>query len=625
MSQSDTPNSGAKPGPEGSPPPGRKLDSWGEIALYLGREVRTVQRWEKTEGLPVHRHEHKKKSTVYAFTGELDAWIKQRQPVDDPEADAAFIPDPDPAEANTVASNNDPVSSTPAPPAPIEPPPSPVGKRLIIAMFALAMISALSLGLYRWLHIVPAGQGKIRLVVLPFANLSGDSKQDYVSLGLTEVITTQLGRLDPEHLGVIAPASAKVMAGKPIAEIRQKLNVQYILEGSVQPVGQQVHIDVRLIQTSDETQAGSDSSTRELSNFLRVESDVSDAVARMMLATLPASSQAATTAAIPTRGPITAEAAGKSSKAFLKGEILWTNRGDLKESIALFEEAVHEDPENALAYAGLANATALVGQVPNDGMLPQDAKPKARDAAQRALKLDPRLVEAHAVLGNVAMSYDWDFSAAEKEFKIALALNPNYTFTHEWYAHLLMVEGRFDEALAETTHVLDLEPATPLFHVVKAEILYHARRYDEAIVESLSVVKAHPEFVLAYYWLGSSYREKKMYPQAIATFESARKITGDMPFIIMAIGHAQAVAGNIQEANRALTLLKQIKQAMLVPDIYPAAIYVGLGDRDRAFHYLDLALQQRIDRLVYLKVEPMADPLRSDPRFAQLMSNIGLH
>jgi tetratricopeptide (TPR) repeat protein len=415
------------------------------------------------------------------------------------------------------------------------------------------------------------------------------------------------------------------MSGKPIAEIRQKLDVQYILEGSVQPVANQIRIDIRLIQTSDEAQAGSDSFTRDLSDFLRVESDVAEAVARKMLATLPVASQSAVSQAAPPPGLLTAEAASKSSEAFLKGEILWTSRGDLKKSIALFEEAIQENPYNALAYAGLARATAIIGQAPNDGMPPQEAKPKARAAAQRALQLDPRLAEAHAVLGNVAMSYDWDFSTAEKELKTALALNPNYSTAHEWYAHLLMVEGRYDEALAETNHLLEIDPDTLLFKAVRAENLYYARRYDEAIQEASSVLKLHPDFVLASYWLGCAYREKKMYPEAIATFERARKMTGDWPFIVMALGHAQALAGNTQEARKALNTLTQMRQTRLIPDLYPAAIYVGLGDKDRAFHYLNAAYQERVDRLIYLKVEPMADPLRSDPRFAQLLAKVGLH
>ena len=637
MSPPDIPASGAAPSPKGSPLPDRKLVSWKEIASYLGREVRTVQRWERTEDLPVHRHEHQKKSTVYAYTSELDEWFKNRQPVDDPEADAAFIPEPDTADLNSGAEIPDPAALNPVP-APVDVPvaphvvdsPKPVppspGKRVVVAIFALAIVSALSLGLYRWFRPTIVVSDKIRLVVLPLANLSGDPKQDYLCAGLTDVITTQLGRLDPEHLRVIAPTSAKVMSGKPIAEIRQKLDVQYILEGSVQPVANQIRIDIRLIETSDEAQAGSDSFTRDLSNFLRVESDVAEAVARKILATLPAASFSANSQATPPPGLVTADAASKSSEAFLKGEILWTSRGDLKKSIALFEEAINENPYNAPAYAGLAHATALLGQVPNDGMRPQEAKPKARAAAQRALTLDPRLAEAHAVLGNVAMSYDWDFLAAEKEFKTAIKLNPSYSFSHEWYAHLLMVEGRFNEALAETRQALELEPATRIFHVVRAEILYHARRYDEAIDESLSIVKSRPdESVLAYYWLGCAYREKKMYPEAIATFERARKMTGDWPFTLMAAGHAQALAGNTVEATNAINTLTQMKQTRIVPDIYLAAMYLGLGDKDKAFHYLDAAYQERIDRLVYLNVDPMADPIRSDPRFAQLMAKIGLH
>src|SRR6266403_794203 len=560
MSTPDIPASGATPGSGEPTSPGKKLDSWGEIASYLGREVRTVQRWERTEGLPVHRHEHKKKSTVYAFAGELDEWIRKRQPKEDPAADDAF------AREQELSGADSPIDIVEPPPA-LAPAPTPdsvktpaVGKRVVAAIFTLGILSALSLGLYRWFRPTIVGSDKIRLVVLPLVNLSGDAKQDYLSADLTDVITTQLGRLDPEHLRVIAPTSAKVMSGKPIAEIRQKLDVQYIVEGSVQPVANQIRIDIRLIQTSDEAQAGSDSFTRELSNFLRVESDVAEAVAHKILATLPAASLSANSQATPPPGHITAEAASKSSEAFLKGEILWTNRGDLKKSIALFEEAIEENPYNALAYAGLANATALIGQVPNDGMRPQEAKSKARDAAQRALKLDPRLVEAHAVLGNVAMSYDWDFPGAEKEFKTAVKLNPNYTFAHEYYAHLLMVEGRYEEALAETRQALELEPALPIFRVVKAEILYHARRYDQAM-----------------------------------------------------------------EATNAINKLTQMKQTRVIPDIYLAAIYVGLGDKDQAFHYLDAAYQERVDRLVYLNVEPMSDPLRSDPRFAQLMAKIGLH
>jgi TolB-like protein/Flp pilus assembly protein TadD len=613
------PENGAPAGPEGSPLHGKKLVSWKEIAAHLGRETRTVQRWEKTEGLPVRRHEHLKKSTVYAYANELDEWFRKRQPVDDPEADAAFVPEPD-IDSPLEKESEDPVLPGP----PVKPTPR-RGKRLVLLLAAAALLCAVGYGVYRQFQPDALTQDNVRLVVLPFVNLSGDPNQNYLSAGLTDVITTQLGRLDPKHIRVIAPTSAKVMSGKPVAEIRQTLSVQYVLEGSVQRVGNQIRIDVRLIQASDEAQAGSDSFTRDLSDFLQVESEVSEAVARKIVATLPGAPPTELPLTSKHPGSVTPEAARESSDAYLKGEILWTSRGDLKKSIALFEEAIRENPYYAQAYAGLANATAIIGQVPNDGMPPQEAKPRAREAAQHALELDPRLVEAHAVLGNVAMSYDWDFSTAERELKTAIELNPNYPFAHEWYAHLLMVEGRYDEALAESRHLLELEPATPLFHAVRVETLYYARKDDEAIEEARSVLKDHPDFVLAYYWLGCAYREKKMYPEAIATFERARKLTADSPFMVMAYGHAQALAGNTVEARKALKMLSQMQQSRSVPDIYLAAIHVGLGEKDQAFQLLDNAYKARVDRLVYLKVEPMADPLRSDPRFAQLLAKIGLH
>jgi len=629
------PENGAAPSPEGAPLPDKKLVSWKEIAAYLGREVRTVQRWENTEGLPVHRHEHLKKSTVYAYASELDEWFRKRQPKDDPEADAAFVPEPDANEVNSQLAADDPANALAANQR-IDGTAGPIddetpnrlmrlGSWLGVAAIGAALLCLVTFGFYQRFHAGAAKQENIRLVVLPFVNLSGDPHQNYLSAGLTDVITTQLGRLDPQHIRVIAPTSASVMSGKPIGEIRQTLNVQYVLEGSVQRVRNQIRIDVRLIQASDEAQAGSDSFTRDLSDFLQVESDVSEVVARKMVATLPGASPTDAALAAKHLGNVSAEAASKSSDAYLKGEVLWTRRGDLKKSIALFEEAIQVNPYNAQAYAGLANATAIIGQVPNDGMPPQEAKPRAREAAQHALDLDPRLAEAHAVVGNVAMSYDWDFATAEKELKTAIEMNPNYPFAHEWYAHLLIVEGRYDEALAASRHLLELEPATPLFHAVRVETLYYARKYNQAIEEAQGLVKDNPSFALAYYWLGCAYREKKMYPEAIATFERARKLTADLPFMVMAYGHAQALAGNAVEARKALSLLTQMQQSRPVPDIYLAAIHVGLGEKDEAFRLLNNSYQKRVDRLIYLRVEPMADPLRSDPRFAQFLTRIGPH
>ncbi len=631
---------GFPPTREGSPLLDKKLVSWKEIATHLGREVRTVQRWEKTEGLPVHRHEHRKKSTVYAYTGELDEWFKKRQPADDPEADAAFEPELD-DDAAAEKENGEGVLPAmvpapvvkPTPPSPMEPvkPPPPAWKRVIVSIFALAILSALSFGIYRWLQPAISPVDKVRLVVLPFSNVSGDAKQDYVSAGLTEEITTQLGRLDPQHLSVIAPTSAKLVSHEAVTQIGQQLRVKYVLEGSVQSVAGQIRIEVRLIETSGASYAWTESFTKQLSDLLQVESDVADTVGRHMLAALPAPPKDNTSEVNKKVPRVYSPEVAKSRDDYLRGLFTWGSRGDfranedLRSSIAFYQQAIQEDPSYAEAFAGLAAATAILGQVPNDGLAPRDAKPKARDAAKRALQLDPRLGDAHAVLGNVAMSYDWDLAAAEKELQRAIELNPNDSSSHEWYAHLLIVEGRNGEALAEARRSLDLSPVSPLFHTVLAETHYYGRNYDASIEQAQQVVNLHPEYLLAQFWLGSAYREKKMYLQAVQIFERARKLSGDNPAMVMAYGHAQAVAGNIPEARSALQKLEQLRSTHFVPSLYPAAIHVGLGEKDEAFHLLNVALQERVDRLVYLNVEPMADPIRSDPRFQQLLQQIGLH
>jgi TolB-like protein/Tfp pilus assembly protein PilF len=633
MSPSDIPPNGATSGPEGSPLPGKKLDSWGEIASYLGREVRTVQRWERTEGLPVHRHEHKKKSTVYAFSGELDAWIKNRQPKDDPEADAAFAREQELSGTDSPVEIVEPPVAPPAPsptPSPVTAPPS-AGKRVVVAIFALGILCAILLGVFRWLQPSDSTTQKVRIAVLPFTYLSGDAKPDYITAGLAEVIRTKLAQLDPAHLGVIAATSSVIVSSRPIPEIGRMLNVKYVLEGTVQRATDKVRIDVKLIQVSDETHLWADSFTRELSDVLQVESDVSDAIARQVLATLPLppNPQPPPSLRTSTAHAASAEVA-KARDAYHQGKFAWGSRGDLRGSIKFFEQAIHDDPRYAEAYAGLGAATAILGQVPNDGMPPGEAKPKARDAAQKALQLNPRLADAHAVLGNVAMSYDWDLLTAEKELRRAIELNPNDPTPHEWYCHLLIVQGHNSEALVEARNALDLDPVNPLFHAVMAETYYFGRSYDAAIEEAQQVVKLHPGSLSAQYWLGSAYREKKMYPEAIETFQNARaqarQLTGsENPAMLMAYGSTQALAGNVAEARSALQQLKQLAATRFVPSLYPAAIQVGLGEAEEAFRLLDLAYQERIDRLVYLNVDPMADPLRSDPRFAQLMAKIGFH
>src|SRR6266481_1346182 len=618
MAPPDIPPSGASPGPKGSPLPDRKLVSWKEIASYLGREVRTVQRWERTEVLPVHRHEHQKKSTVYAFTSELDEWFKKRQPVDDPEADAEFIPEPDINEADSDEEIYDPEAPTPVagqvdiPPTPSvvvstkTAPPS-AGKRVVVSLFALGILSALSLGVYRWLHPSVGVTDKIRLVVLPFANLSGDPKQDYFSAGLTDEMITRLGSLDPQRLGVIAAASSNALSGKPLAEVGSTLNVQYALEGSVRREGNHVRIDVQLIQVSDQTHLWADSYNRELNDILLVQDEVGAAVASQIKLALATATETSSPR-IATRS-VNPEA----YDAYLWGRFYWTNRGDLHKSIEAYQLAIQKDPQYALAYAGLAGSYALLGQVPYDDMPPIQAKPKAREAAERALQLDPQLGEAHSVLANVSFSYDWDFDAAEREFQRALALGQNDPTAHQWHSHYCIVRNRLQQALEENSRALALDPVSPLFNTTRAEIYYNARQFDAAIGQARRTIEQYPTYPLAYIWLGSAYREKKMYKEALEQFAQASKLSDNHPAITALYGHALALSGDTAGARRALADLQRLAKTRYVSAFYFAGIYTGLGEKSTAMDWLDKAYKERNDRLVYLNVDPMADPLRSEP------------
>ncbi len=606
---------GVPPSPEGSPLPEKKLVSWKEIAAHLRREVRTVQRWETTEGLPVHRHEHQKKSTVYAFPSELDDWVRKRQPIDDPEADAAFVPEPDIVDASPGSENGDnPITDLP----PVQPPP-PIWKRPALAAAAAVFLCFAGYGVYRWIHPRILPPEKIRLVVLPFKNLSGDPQQDYFSAGLTDEMITRLGSLDPQRLGVIAATSSTALSGKPLEEIGRALNVQYALEGSVRREGNHVRIDVQLIQVSDQTHLWADSYNRDLNDILLVQDEVGAAVASQIRVALATATETGTSR-VATRS-VNPEA----YDAYLRGRFYWTNRGDLQRSIEAYQQAVEKDPQYALAYAGLASSYALLGQVPYDDMSPIEAKPKARAAAEHALQLDPLLTEPHAVLANVSFSYDWDFEVAEREFQRAFALGPNNPIPHLWYGHYCIVRNRLPQALEENSRTLDLDPVSPLFNTVRAEIYYHARNYDAAIAQARRTVEQYPTYWLAYIWLGSALREKKMYTDALEQFSQGRKLSGDHPVMIALHGHTLALAGDPAGARKALGELHRLAQSRYVSSLYFAAVYTGLGENRTALDWLDRAYKERNDRLVYLGTEPMADPLRSDPRFAQLMAKIGLH
>jgi len=602
-----------------------RLESWGEIAAYLRREIRTVQRWERYQGLPVRRLLIGKLGSVYAYRSELDKWYRERQPQpENGEEDTEKAGNGEVAAHVTVSTEADKQKSQGQADGSELPPPRPRVTRLhiTITLLTLLVVAAVTPGVYFFRHghsPARSASGKIRLVVLPFANLSGDPQQDYFSAGLTDEMTTQLGRLDPERLGVIAATASKLIAGKSMAEVGRTLDVQYALEGSVRRGGNQVRIDVQLIQVSDQTNLWADSYTGDLGDILHVQDEVAAAVAGQIRVALPVGALGVNGA----KG--TARAVNPEAyDDYLRGRFYWTNRGDLHKSIDAYQKAVQKDPSYALAYAGLASGYALLGQVPYDDMPPIQAKPKAREAAERALQLDPQLGEAHSVLANVSFSYDWDFDAAEREFQRALALGQNDPTAHQWHSHYCVVRNRLQQALEENSRALALDPVSPLFNTTRAEIYYNARQFDAAIGQARRTIEQYPTYPLAYIWLGSAYREKKMYKDALEQFAHASKLSDNHPAITALYGHALALSGDTAGARRALADLQRLAKTRYVSAFYFAGIYTGLGEKSTAMDWLDKAYKERNDRLVYLNVDPMADPLRSEPRFQDLMKRLHL-
>jgi len=291
-------------------------------------------------------------------------------------------------------------------------------------------------------------------------------------------------------------------------------------------------------------------------------------------------------------------------------------------SVKEYERAVALMPDYALAHSGLASAYALLGQAPNDGVPATTSAPKAIAEARRALEFNKDNSEAHYVLGNIAMSYTWDFPTAERELKEAIRIEPNNPTAHQWMGQYYMVTNRIADAQAETGKALDLDPVSPIFTIARAEASYYAHDFDATIANANLTLEQAPHFVLAEFWLGSAYREKHMYPESLQHFRNATTLVPNNPGLLMAYGYALAVSGDAQGAHNVLTQLQSLSQHRFVPAIYLAGIYTGLGDKNSAFRWLDKAVTEHNDRLIYLKVDPIADPLRSDARFARLMNQI---
>jgi TolB-like protein/DNA-binding winged helix-turn-helix (wHTH) protein/Flp pilus assembly protein TadD len=457
--------------------------------------------------------------------------------------------------------------------------------------------------------------GRLMLAVLPFQNLTGDAAQDYFSDGLTEEMITQLGNLDPDHLGVIARTSVMHYKNnqEPLDQIGRELQVQYVLEGSVRRESDRVRITTQLIQMKDQTHVWSREYDRELIHLLFLQGEIAKEVADEIHLTIGDH---------PRSEPVSRISSTKSYEAFdlyLKGLYYWNKRW-LPQAVQYFQQATAKDPNYARAYAGLADSYALIGGY--SGRPQNDLMPQARTAALRALELDGNLAEAHTALALIVQNYDYDWQTAEKEYRRAIELNPNYATAHHWYAEHLALLGRFDEALRESERARELDPLSLIIAVDNGQILYFSRQYDRAIQQFRAVNEMEPNYPRVHL-VNFAYAEKGMFAEALADIENWRRADSSSPWSWSVLAYTYGRAGQQAEGQRALDKLLELNQRQ---QIAPAALvwaYIGLGNKEQAFSWLEKAYSQHAN-LTTLKVDPIYDPLRSDPRFQDLLRRVGL-
>lgn len=505
-------------------------------------------------------------------------------------------------------------TSPPSPPQSV-----PVRKKTTWLVY-VALAVALTVFLGGWVLSSRAPRSfnrKVTLAVLPFQNLTGDASQDYFSDGLTEEMITQLGNLDPQHLAVIARTSVMHYKGNQtsLEQIGRELGVQYVIEGSVRRDGRNVRITAQLIQTQDQTHVWARQYDRELTGLFSLQGEIAQEVADETQLTLGERK---------TPPPRYAVSAGnyESYDLYLKGQYFFNKRtaADFQEAIGYLQQAIAKDPNSARAYAGLADSYALLGTYSTQSQ--PEFMSKARAAAVHALQLDETLPEAHAALALIVQNHDWDWQTAEKEFRRAIELNPNYATAHHWYAEHLMWQGRFDEALQESERARQLDPLSLIIAADNGAILYFSRQYDRAIDKWKSVREMDPDFLRAHLIVGA-YVERGMFAEALADNERLRpKMSAATYWSWRAC--IQERAGHTEDAHQALNELLRLNSHTAVDPIVIAQVYAGLGEKQEAFVWLEKAYAQHSSELVTLKVNPAYDALRRDPRFQELLHRLRL-
>ncbi len=504
-------------------------------------------------------------------------------------------------------------SSRPAPKAPG------VSRRRAV-LLAVVAITLAAIALVLLLRHRSAGSRRIEsLAVLPLANLSGDPQQEYFADGMTEELISDLAKISALRVTSRTSVMRYKSSSKSLPEIAKELGVDAIVEGSVMRSGSQVKITAQLIDAPRDKHLWADSFQRDLKDVLALQGEVARTIAGEIGVRLTEHERLR----LADKKTVNPEA----YEAYLKGQYHLFRRtaADAQKSLEYFQQAVQRQPNYALAYASIAQAYETAAGSAQGALSPREAFPSAKAAALRAVELDPTLGEPYASLAWSSFVFDRDWKTAESQFQRALKLNANLSIAHENYAIFLVRMGRFDEAVREMKRAQELDPASLGVNTMMGIALSLARRDDEAIPWFRHVLDMDPNFLRAHFGLGLSLIHKKRYDEAISELQKAVELSGGGAAQLGALGYAYAVANRRAEALEIVEKLRARSKEHYVPPAMVAVVFSGLGENDQAMAWLEKAIEEHDPWLTGLKVDPMFDPLRSDPRFLDLVHRVGLN
>jgi tetratricopeptide (TPR) repeat protein len=547
------PSNGLGAGPD-------RLDSWKEIASYFKREVRTVQLWEKKEGLPVHRHFHKQLGSVFAFRSEIEQWGQQvSRRAAGGDQDALVLTTP------TAAAVED----------------------------------------------------RVMIRVLPLQNATLDASCQTLCEAIAAKTIPALERLNPGHLGIYCTTSVTPSEQEPAkTHTAKKKKPDYVLTWTLQEEDEELTVKVSLLLADAGLPAWSRTFPCHLDDFEGTSSYIADQIVQCLWLKVISSPTSS-----PVSGR--REQSG-SREAYLKGRYFWSQRSEasLRKAVQCFEAAIKDEPMFALPYSGLADSFTLLSFY--EIVPPSEAMPAARRAALKAIELDPELAEAHASLADVLLHFDRDWHGADREYRRAIQCNPTYALGYHWYANLLAARGQHEAAHIAIMHALDIDPVSPITLVWAGFTSHLAHRFDEAIKHYQNALELKPDLVWAHMYMAQALEQEGNYKEALREFETTIQLAGGSNCVQAMKAHAYAAAGDKSSARQILSGLKRTPANKCMPSYDIAATYAALGEVKQTVTWLNRACNERNMKLFTLVQDPRFDLLRNRSEFMQIVDQMGL-